>query len=343
MREMRERSWRRWTEGLALAFTLLVARSADASELSRVAFVGDDPELLRALSRSLATWQVEVVPATEPQLGATLPEGATVADAVCARTGAQAVVWISRSPGGWALWVYDARTHELVSRPVTDEPPYSGPVAAALSLSTKTLLKKSLVAPEGERFGAMPPPRSPVPVLPPEAPRPASLYLEGTGGARFFAISTQPAEARFGLGISHWSRSSPAIGGFIDVSLGPGVNLATPTVDARFVSIGTAIGVRGRVDAGSWLAFEGGLGFVLGITSFGGVAAGESIAVLRANPAARLGFVVDFKLGKRTSIGLVNAVDVAFRRQDYTLGGATVAESGFVTWDLALRLRVGAD
>ncbi len=342
MRVMRGRSWRRRIEGLALAFTLLVARSADASDLSRVAFVGDDPELLRALGRSLATWQVEVVPAAEPQLGATLPEGAAIAEAVCARTGAQAAVWISRSAGGWALWVYDARTHELVSRAVTDEPPYSGPVAAALSLSTKTLLKKSLVAPETERFGASAPAPPRPPVAPPEA-KPSALYLEGSGGARFFAISIQPAEARFGLGVSYWSRSSPAIGGFVDVSLGPGVNLASSKVDAHYVAIGAAAGVRGRIDAARWLALEGGLGFVMGITSFSGVADGESVAVLRANPAARIAFVVDFKLGNRTSIGLVNSLDAAFRRQDYTFAGATVAEGGFFTWDLALRLRVGAD
>lgn len=342
MREMRARSWRRWTEGLALGVVLLVARSADASDLSRVAFVGDDPELLRALGRSLATWQVEVVATTEPLLGATLPEGASLAEAVCARTGAQAAVWISRSPGGWALWVYDARTHELVSRAVTDEPPYSGPVAAALSLSTKTLLKKSLVAPEAERFGA-PPPSPPTPPPPLDVPRPSSLFLEATGGARFFAISTRVAEPRFGVGVSYWSRSSPAIGGFVDVSLGPGVNLEATKVDVHFVSVGAAVGARGRVDATRWLALEGGLGFALAITSLSGVADGQSVSVLRANPAARVGFVVDFKLGRRTSIGLVNGIDVAFRRQDYTLASATVAEGGFVTWDVALRLRVGAD
>lgn len=343
MQVTRGRSWRRCTEALGALAIVLAGEHADAAGLSRVVFVGDDPELLHALSVSLASWHVEVVQGSEPQLGATLPEAAALADAVCARTNAEAAVWISRTPGGLALWVYDARTHELVSRPVTDGPPYSSPVAASLSLATKTLLKKSLVAPEGERFGAGLPPPPPPPVAPPPEEARSTVYLEGTAGARFFALSTQPVEARFGLGLSYWPAVTRWFGFFLDVSLGPGAAITPPGIDARLLSVTTALGGRARFDVSRRLALEGGVGFVLGITSLDGFADGANVGVLRANPGLRTAFTLDFKLNRRASIGLVNALDTAFRRQSYTLGGVTVAEGGFVSWDVGLRLRVGVD
>ncbi len=349
MSATRARSSRRCLDAALLAalgaLGALAPTSARASEepLSRVAFVGDDAELQRALTVALASWHVEVVPASEPTLGATLPEAATVADAVCGRANARAVVWISRSPAGWALWVYDARTHELVSRPVTDAPPYTGPVAASLALATKTLLKKSLVAPEAERFGASPPPPALVLAPPITTPSPPSFFLEGGGGARFFAVSTQPAEARFGLGLSLYPRVLHPFGFFLEMALGPGASVVGANVDARVLSFTPALGMRARFLAGRWIAFEPGLGAVLALTTFDGIADGTNVALLRPNPGVRAAFVVDLRLTERASLGLVNQVDVGFRRQDYTLGGVTVAEGGFVTWDVGLRLRVGAD
>jgi hypothetical protein len=350
MSPTRARSSRRSLEGLLVAALVALApRAANAGEepLTRVAYVGDDAELLHALSVSLASWHVDVVPTAEPALGATLPEAAAVADAVCTRAGARAAVWISRSPAGLALWVYDSRTHELVSRPVDDAPPYSGPIAAALALATKTLLKKSLVAPEAERFGASTQPAQPAPPAPPPRvdpppPRP-SVFLEGGGGARFFGISTQPAEARFALGLSFYPRAARPLGLFVDVALGPGTTVVANGVDARVLTVTPALGARLRFEWGRWLALEPGVGLVLGVSTFDGVADGQTVALLRANPGARAAFVLDLRLNERASLGLVNQVDLGFRRQEYTLAGATIAEAGLVTWDVALRLRVGAD
>ena len=341
---MRAHSSRRWIEIVAASIVgCATLGEARADELSRVAVAGDEPELQRAVGVALSSWHVEVLGAPERDLGASLPAAATAAEALCTKYGVQAVVWISRTDAGRALWVYDTRSRELISRPVPEGPPFTGPVAASLALATKTLLKKSSVAPPPERFGAPPATPEPTAPPPPSPPPPAQVFLEGALGARLFGISTQVAEPRATLGLSFYPRSTGLFGFYLDASLGSGTTVETTNVDARVLTVASSLGARARFELGDRVALEPGVGLALDVVNLDATADRKSVHALRVNLGTKLAVVFDVRLGRRTWLGLVNSVTTSFRRQDYTYAGESVARGGFVTWDVSLRIRVGAD
>ncbi|HWO07821.1 MAG TPA: hypothetical protein VNN80_00035 [Polyangiaceae bacterium] len=135
----------------------------------KVVVLGGYPSLDRAVRTSLAPWhmRIEVVAARSP--GSTMPLTALRARALAEELDADAIVWVSDSPDGAALWVHDARTGNVTAR-ATPNPPFDVPTAAALALSVKTILRASGLSPE-PRGAATEAPDSAATVLPAATPR----------------------------------------------------------------------------------------------------------------------------------------------------------------------------
>ncbi len=112
----------------------------------KVVVLSGHPTLDRAVRMSLAPWsmRLEVVDARSP--GSSMPISAVRARVLAHELGADALVWISESADGAALWVHDARTGNVTAR-AAPTPPFDMPTAAALALSVKTVLRVAGLAP----------------------------------------------------------------------------------------------------------------------------------------------------------------------------------------------------
>ena len=118
----------------------------------KVVVLSGHPTLDRAIRRTLAPWsmRLEVVSARSP--GSSMPISAVRARVLAEELAADALVWISESADGAALWVHDARTDSLTAR-ATPTPPFDMPTAAALALSVKTVLRGAGLGPAGPDEG----------------------------------------------------------------------------------------------------------------------------------------------------------------------------------------------
>jgi hypothetical protein len=242
---------RRLSCGGAIALALLctpaavgTARAAPddvgAHVSPKVVVLSGNPTLDRALRMSLAPWsmRLEVVTARSP--GSSMPISAMRARVLAQELSADALVWISDTPEGAALWVHDARTGNVTAR-TTPSPPFDIPTAAALALSVKTVLRASGLAPEGRETGGeaweptplprgpasrerevAPTPAPPPPEDVPEVERPPPREIEWIslpeptwqlvvhGAVRVGAFEPKENGARYGLQLrwSPWAESS---------------------------------------------------------------------------------------------------------------------------------------
>jgi hypothetical protein len=257
---------------------------------SRVVLVAVDAELTRAIDTSLAPWGVVLV-SIEGDTPASMPLASDRGRAIAAEQHADAVVWISASDAGPALWVYDAESSRSLARGLSSAPPFDEPTAAAVALTLKTLLRHSAVAPVAER--AAPPP--------PIAPR--VLQLELGGGLVALATSPSDVEPRLSLAVSFWPRELSGIVGFaLGARAGPGIAVHDTEANGRWTSTLLLAGIRARADLGLFDlggGIEGGLAVTtldldLGAspqahvvrTSFGGTGWGE--VGVRPDPAVRI-------------------------------------------------------
>jgi hypothetical protein len=160
----------------AVFSTLLAAGTAHAAPddvgahaSPKVVVLSGNPTLDRALRMSLGPWRMrlEVVSARSP--GSSMPISAMRARVLAQELSADALVWISDTSEGAALWVHDARTGNVTARS-TPSPPFDIPTAAALALSVKTVLRASGLAPEGRDAGAEEPEPAPLPRTPVSRP-----------------------------------------------------------------------------------------------------------------------------------------------------------------------------
>jgi hypothetical protein len=254
------------TQARALAFLLALTLPslalAQAAETRRLVLVSVDAELSGAVSTSLAPWGVELV-SIDGDAPASMPLAADRGRDIAAREHADAVVWISISDAGPALWVYDADADRSLSRGLTSAPPYDEPTAAAVALTLKTLLRHSLVAPVAERAVVPEPARA--------APR--FVHLEIGGGVGAFATSPSDVEPRASLAASLWPGELEGIVGFsLSARSGPGISIRAEDATGRWTSTLLALGVRLRGELGL---------FDLGV----GLEAGAAITTLDAQLA----------------------------------------------------------
>lgn len=298
---------------------LLVAGTAHGQEPERRLALVDLPDNLReAVEITLAAWPVVIVPVSSDAVGATMPSTAAGARGVAAENHASAVVWLSSSEDGPALWVLDAEQDKVVARPLASEPPFDDPTATAVALTIKTLLRHSLVAPEVERFGAVedttppPPPTEPI----------VRVGVEAGGGVRI--RPSEGAELRFGLALFWAPRLIEPFELTVGVRSGLGSDVDTAELAGTFRDNTISTGVRLHIDAGPAAVSPYVAGSVHLTRLEGALAADAStVSSRRSNPSIDLGARASYPLGPLT-VDLWTEGAAALRRQTYLVGGVQV-------------------
>jgi hypothetical protein len=185
-----------WPTTLVVLSALLAASPARADE-ERLGLVDAGPTLREAITTALEPWNIHVIEVATPAPSATMPEAARDARSLSVGRAVNAITWISESPGGRSLWLYDARNDQLVSRQLSGDPNDEAS-AAAVALTLKTLLRSSTIAPPHERLGS-----TPAPISAPRSPV-RRVRLEVDGGVRLFATSTSRVSPRTGIAAAWW-------------------------------------------------------------------------------------------------------------------------------------------
>jgi hypothetical protein len=296
---------------LAMLLVLLLLAQSARADAARLALIDPDPELEAALRTALNPWRTTVLVERTTTPTNAMPASAEQAGGISTRLRAQAVVWISRSEQGPALWMYDAREHRVIVRPLDSSPPFDPTTAAAVALMVKTLLRYSEVPPAVER------------VLPPPRQRWFSLAL--LGGARRDTAQGGSFELRAGVLATLWPRAlSGKFGAGVELLSGPGQRVDSPLFSGHWSETGVLLRARGRLDLAPIIDVGGSLGGGLDVTTLTGVivSSGERSRALRVNPS----LAADAELGLRptaaTRLGLRIGVARPLRKQTYLAHGA---------------------
>jgi hypothetical protein len=286
----------------------------------RLALVDLPDNLREAVEITLAAWPVAIIAVSSNSVGPTMPSTAAGARGIAGEHQAAAVVWLSSSADGPALWVLDTAQDRVVARPINSDPPFDDPTATAIALTIKTLLRHSLIAPEVERFGAVEDTAQP-PVPPVSEPIPRVGVEAGTG------VRIRPSEGvelRFGLALFWAPRRLAPVELALGVRSGLGTDVDTDEIAGTFRDNTISAGARVRLDAGP-LAVSPYLTGSLHLTRLEGALAVDSSTVSshRSNPSIDLGVRGAVPLGPLT-IDLWIEGAAALRRQTYLVAGVEV-------------------
>lgn len=325
MRRRHDRVWclslssSRPARALLIALSLfLYAVGSAASEPGRLALVEPDAELERAVRVALSAWRTDVIRANIRGPGNTMPGSADTARAVARQYAALAVIWISKSDDGYALWMYDARADRVVARRLSSPPPFDDATAASVALAVKTLLRHSDLPPPTERLAV------------PATPRPwlsASLL----GALRPAATAPNANELRFGLRGMAWpfrATSLLVFGGGLEVTAGPGVPIEGPRFAGRWTETMVLVVASLRLDLGSDIDLSLDPGFGTSITHLGGSSSetSEASGITRANLLAALRAGAGYRAGPLLRFGLSAGMQRPLRTQAYRVGGVRVLD-----------------
>jgi hypothetical protein len=301
--------------GIAVLLLVILLTPQARASASRLMLVDPDRELEAAVRVALSAWDTTVVAERAHGPGSTMPGSEDRARALARTRDVEAVVWISRSEDGFALWMYDAKGERLVTRRLPVSPPFDAPTAASVALMVKTLLRHSDVPPSAER-------------LEPAAADPW-LRIALLAGIRPKPTTLSQVEGRFGAAASAWSswpEGPLELGASIDVTTGPGLGVVTPSFEGRWTETLVLASLHGRLKLGSNLDLTliGSSGF--DVTRIEGTVTGPHGGV----GAARTNGVVALhsELGYRLSRTLRPALRLGFvrplRTQSYFVYGERV-------------------
>jgi hypothetical protein len=325
---------------VAAAFALVVTLVTSAREAQgaqhRVAVIDAEELVVHALDVALSPWDVAIDEHAIAPPGATMPMAVERARELARETEADAVVWLSSSDGGYALWVYDADSDRASARRLPSGPPFNDTTAAGIALSVKTLLRATVIAPPRERFGAAP-----------EADRDPTFRFDLSFGSAARTGNPGVFEPRGGVGVSLWPASlGHHLGVVVAFEGGSGIRVA----NARFTA--TVLDLSGRVAlAGSWrfgrlLAIEPSLGAAAhAILIDGFVVADESSkSVQRLDPAIEPRLAFDFAtFGGRVHVAPWIGVAYMTRSQEILVHGVSVFDQSPLVAEAALRLSIGVE
>ena len=263
-----------------LAGLLLLSATATWAEPLRVALVGTPENVEEATNTALLPWRIEVIH---------LPDNPGLRDwsstqrarELARAYNVRAVVWLARpstpepiatssdelaglpsAPILPTLWLYDARTEAITTRPIPSQPPFDDPVAASVALSIKTLLRNSRLIPDenepggtekgpgGTRQGPEAPPTEQPPPPPPPVP-PARQSSQAFGMEANLALhvglgSLAPSpEPRLWLGFV-WSPSFlfPAYMVAVEASVGPSTSIDRDPFHGDLTDLAAGLRVR---------------------------------------------------------------------------------------------------
>ncbi len=216
-----------------VVFVAMLCSAVASADPRRVAVLQPDPALLRAISLALDPWGLETVAIDTPPPSASQPEAVRAASKLARQLGVEAVVWLTTLQQGSLLWVFDVRTGDVVTRLLSEQPPFDGASAASVALTVKTVLRASVVAPPQERFGA--PPRSPT--------EGRTAALEVGPGLQWFGADLQAyrVEVRGVL----WLVAARRLGLSFELSSGPALRIAATDYSGRYRE--RALGAKARL------------------------------------------------------------------------------------------------
>jgi hypothetical protein len=287
-----------------------------AAEAERVVLAGMPANLADATDTVLVPWRIEMVrvaeiPAADPA------QARRDVEALASSTRAGAVVWLAPSPRqSPTLWLYDASSRRLLSRPLPSAPPYDDPTAASVALSIKTLLRHSSVAPPAERV-------APPPEPPPARPRPYTA--EARAALRLSQADAEGwgYEPRLGLGVAWWPAFVPGRHGLgIEVELGPGQLVQRGGFRGRFHDVTTTLAVRRDIALRRWfdrVSIVPMLGVGLHVTRVSGEQPPlrEPVSASRLVPSVEAGVDGYARIGRIVRIGVALHGALLTRTQDY--------------------------
>jgi hypothetical protein len=305
-----------------LAFGLLcalapIAVTARAGGL-RVALVNGDELLDRAATVALSPWSLSVAHVDVAPLPTDMPGAALQARALAAAQHVDAVAWISRTDGGWALWVYDAGTEQIVSRQIDEPAPADAAAAASVALTLKTLLRASTVAPAHERLGA-----------PGEPSHAAGFFrVEVDGSARMLASDPGALDPRAGIALAWLRRTdAPSLGASLRAEAGSGIALGNASFSGRLNDYAVQPLLRARWPMASRFAFEPALGGAVHLTTLDGTPGpGTTARVTRVDPSLDATLLVTFRVAEGIDVGVRASGAYFLRYQRYLLGEAVVLD-----------------
>lgn len=342
----------------AVAALCVFAFASPARAASRdVVVIGGGSAFQNAVTVALSAWELHVVSAEATAPSPEQPRASREARAIADRHAqAAGVVWVGTSHDNeHALFIYDRETDQLVSRPLSQGPPFDAPSAASAALSVKTLLRSSTVAPPSERIGAetapapSPPPSpsrapaapegeasSPIP-SPVEDPR---VMLEVGGSARAVAGRV---DARIGAGATYWLDASRRVGVALVGHAGPGLAIDAPRFRGRFDELSLSPSLRLRVPLTPQLRLEPRAGMTLHGTRIDGVAmtTAEPATRDRLDASLSAGIVLEIALSRMTRLGLDLEGAWVMRYQRYLVSAEQVFELDPLQGSAGLRLAVG--
>jgi hypothetical protein len=319
---------------LLAAAVVLSALPINAAE-RRVALIGDDTELLRALSLALSPWGVETVQVTAQLPQSSQPEAVLEAGELAVQFDLDWVVWLSESPLGSLLWVYETRNRELTTRVLQDHSPLGSAAAASVALTVKTALRAS-VEPETAVSSAPltppapgpPPAPAPTPWLPSQLspPSSAAVSLRAGGGAQ--AVADHRLQGRLSLGGVVWLGARQNTGLGLRLSGGTGVSIEAPSFSGSYRDISFGPFAEFRVLTGRRLVASLFVGGAVHASQLEGrVARGDVRAEeTRYNAAAQAGGQIELRLGSGFLIGIGAEASVLIGYPRYLVDGAPVFE-----------------
>jgi hypothetical protein len=306
---------------------MLLARPALAQDRS-VALIDADEELAHAIVLALSPWGVTARFTHEPSPGVDLPMAAHRAAALCQQLTVNVIVWVSASEQGSLLWIYDAETNEVITRELSERPPFSSPAAASVALSLKALLRTTTVAPPIERLGA-----------PAGVPLTATrrFTVEGSANVRFFAPgSTLVYGAIGGL---WWFRPGPTrLGAGLFAGTSAGAAIETADFSGSYRELSLSATLTGQLAGNRLLRSSLFGGFTAHFSELFGVsnAVGQAAESHRVVPSLDLGSDVAFMLGGALHLGLGVKASYLPRPQRYLVQGETVLS----LWPIAAELGI---
>jgi hypothetical protein len=322
----------RVASALLAAAVVLSALPANAAE-RRVALIGDDAELLRALSLALSPWGVETVQVTAQLPRSSQPEAALEAGELAAQFKLDWVVWLSESPLGSLLWVYETHNRELTTRLLQEHSPLGSAAAASAALTVKTALRASVepepdappapIAPPATASSRASPPPSPSP-----SASPAAVSLRAAASLQ--AVADHRRQGRLSLGGVVWLGADRDVGIGLRLSGSTGVTVEAPSFIGSYRDISFGPVAEFRVLSGTRAAASLFVGGAVHTSQIEGrlVRNDARAEARRYNASAQAGAQIELKLGYGFLIGLGAEAAVLLGYPRYLVEGTPV----FAPW-----------
>lgn len=321
----------------AVVVMALVAKARDGQGAQhRVAVIDAEAPVVHALDVALSPWDVAIDEHAIAPPGATMPMAVERARELAHETDADAVVWLSTSAGGHALWVYDADSDRADARPLPSGPPFDETTAAGIALSVKTVLRSTVIAPPRERFGAVSEPNR----------DPTFRFDLGFGTA---ARGGNPAmfEPRGGVGLSIWpSGLRRHLGVIMGFEGGSGVHVSSDRFTATVLDLSGRIALATSWRFGRLLAIEPSLGAGAHTILIDGfvIADGVTRSVERVDVAVEPRLALDLAVfAGRVHVAPWFGLAYMTRSQEILVHGVSVYDPSPLVVEAALRLSIGVE